>query len=61
MNSKIFRDAVGLVLMALSLALLFGGVRELRGHDYVASLILIMAGFGLTRSATELLRPSIGE
>ena len=55
------REVTGVVLVLLALATLFVGVTELRGHDYLACMILAFTGLSLMRAGAELLRPSVGE
>jgi len=43
------------------LATLFHGVSLLRSRDYLACIILVLAGLSLMRAGVTLLRPSIGE
>lgn len=58
---RLLRDGAGSILVVASLILLFAGVWQLRGHDYVASVLLVLSGLSVLRAATELLRPSLGE
>jgi hypothetical protein len=55
------RDGSGTVLLASALAVLFHAVTRLRGHDYVACILLTTTGLALLRAGVELLRPSLGE
>lgn len=55
------REVIGAVLVLLALVTLFVGVTELRGHDYLACMILMFTGLSLMRAGAELLRPSVGE
>jgi hypothetical protein len=55
------REGSGTVLVLAALAALFYGVVQLRGRDYLACIILVLAGLSLMRAGVELLRPSIGE
>ena len=55
------REGSGTVLVLAALASLFYGVTLLRGRDYLACIILVLAGLSLMRAGVELLRPSIGE
>ncbi len=59
--SRSLRDGSGALLVLSALAVLFFGVVELRGHDYVAAIILVVIGLSLLRGGVELLRPSVGE
>jgi hypothetical protein len=55
------REGSGTVLVLAALAVLFYGVVQLRSRDYLACIILVLAGLSLMRAGVELLRPSIGE
>ena len=55
------RDGTGAVLVLVSLVILFFGVTELRGHDYVAAIVLVVTGLSLLGAGVELLRPTVGE
>jgi hypothetical protein len=55
------RDGFGLLLVVVALSALAFGVRELRGHDYLAALLLLSVGLSVLRAGVELLRPSVGE
>ena len=55
------REVTGVVLVLAALVLLFIGVAELRGHDYLACIILTFTGLSLMRAGAELLRPTVGE
>jgi hypothetical protein len=55
------REVTGVVLVLSALVTLFIGVTELRGHDYLACIILTFTGLSLMRAGAELLRPSVGE
>ena len=59
--SRSLRDGSGALLILCSLGLLFYGVVELRSHDYVAAILLVVTGLSLLRVGAELLRPSVGE
>lgn len=58
---RVVRDGAGGVLVAAALMLLFMGVWQLRAHDYVAAILLLLSGLSVLRAGTELLRPSLGE
>lgn len=47
--------------MLVSLAVLFYAVLQLRSHDYVAAILLVITGLSLLRAGAELLRPTVGE
>jgi hypothetical protein len=55
------RAGSGTLLVIAALATLFHGVTSLRGRDYLACIILVLAGLSLMRAGVTLLRPSIGE
>lgn len=55
------RAGSGTLLVLAALATLFYGVSQLRARDYLACLILVLAGLSLMRAGVSLLRPSIGE
>jgi len=55
------REAAGSVLLACSLAIVFVGVQELRGRDYLAAIVLVMTGISLLKAGVELLRPAVSE
>jgi len=55
------RDGAGALLLALALFVLFQSVTSLRGHDYLACLVLTVTGLALLRAGVELLRPTLGE
>ena len=55
------RAGSGTLLVIAALATLFYGVSLLRGRDYLACIILVLAGLSLMRAGVTLLRPSIGE
>lgn len=58
---RVLRDGSGAVLILLSLGALFGGVVQLREHDYVAAALLLATGLAVLRAGAELLRPTLGE
>jgi hypothetical protein len=58
---RVLRDGSGALLLVAALAALFRAVTQLRGHDYLASLVLAAIGLSLLRAGVELLRPSVGE
>ena len=55
------RDGSGALLLLGALALLFYAVVLLRGRDYLACIILVLAGLSMMRAGVELLGPSTGE
>lgn len=55
------RDGSGVLLIGAALAVLFWGVLQLREHDYVAAILLVITGLSVLRAAVELLRPTLGE
>ena len=58
---SVLRDGTGALLVLGSVGVLAYGIAELRTHDYVASILLILTGLSLLRAGVELLRPTIGE
>lgn len=58
---RTLRDGAGTLLIGAALAILFWGVVLLRGHDYVASMLLVVAGLSMLRAGAEVLRPTLGE
>lgn len=58
---RILRDISGAVLVLASLGVLFYAVSELRGHDYVSAVVLVVTGLSLLGAGVELLRASMGE
>ena len=59
--SRTLRDGTGALLVLSALVTLSLGIVELRGHDYVAALLLSVTGIALVRAGVELLRPTVGE
>ena len=55
------RDGSGVLLIGAALAVLLWGVLQLREHDYVAAILLVITGLSVLRAAVELLRPTLGE
>lgn len=55
------RDGSGALLIGAAIAVLFWGVLQLRAHDYVAAILLVIAGLAVLRAGVELLRPTLGE
>lgn len=58
---RTFRDGSGLLLVLAALGVLYHSLNQLRGHDYVAAILLVVTGLSLLRAGVELLRPSVGE
>ena len=58
---RTLRDGTGAVLALTALGVLFYGIVQLRAHDYVAAILLVVTGLSLLRAGTELLRASVGE
>lgn len=56
-----WKDVVGLVLVVLALVGLGFGVREVTVRDYVAAVLLLVAGASVLRVGVDLLRPTVGE
>lgn len=59
--ARVFRDGTGVLLVLCALAVLFHAVVQLGAADYLASIILVLAGLSLMRAGVELLRLSVGE
>lgn len=59
--SRTVRDGAGALFVVAALVTLFLAVVELRGHDYVAAVLLCITGIALVRGGVELLRPTVGE
>ena len=59
--SRTLRDGAGALLVLSALVTLFFAVLELRGHDYVAAVLLTVTGIALVRGGVELLRATVGE
>ena len=55
------RETAGILLLLCALAILFYGIVQLRGHDYLACIILVLTGLSLMKAGVELIRASIGE
>lgn len=55
------RDGSGGILVLVSLTVLFYAVGQLRDHDYVAAIVLVVMGLAILGAGVELLRPSVGE
>lgn len=55
------RDGSGALLIGAAIVILFWGVRELRAHDYVAAILLVITGLSVLRAGADLLRPTLGE
>ena len=53
--------AIGAMLLLIALGVLFYAIVQLRTHDYVAAILLVVTGLSLLRAGTELLRPTVGE
>lgn len=58
---RVVRDGSGGLLVLAALGVLFYGVVELRAHDYVSAIILVVTGLCVLGAGVELLRPSVGE
>jgi hypothetical protein len=58
---RVLRDGSGATLLVGAIGLLFWAVVQLREHDYVAAVLLIVAGLSVLRAGVELLRPTLGE
>lgn len=58
---RLLRDGSGALLVVTSLAVLFYAVLQLRSHDYVAAILLVITGLSLLRAGVELLRSTVGE
>jgi hypothetical protein len=55
------REGAGALLVLAALAACFYGVLQLRAHDYVSAIVIVVVGLSLLGAGTELLRPSVGE
>jgi hypothetical protein len=58
---RVLRDGSGALLVLAALAVLGYGIFELRRHDYVSAIVLVVTGLSLLGAGVELLRPTIGE
>lgn len=58
---RLVRESLGVLLVLLALAVLFWSVVELRGHDYVSAIVLVMVGLGVLGAGLEMVRPTMGE
>lgn len=54
------RDISATVLIVAAVALLLLAVTELRARDYVASLVLVLAGLAVMRGGVDLMGPPRG-
>jgi hypothetical protein len=61
MMGRMLRNGSGTLLVVAALAVLFYGIAQLRAHDYVSAIILVVTGLCLIGAGVELLRPSAGE
>jgi len=59
--TRALRDGSGIALLLLAMGVLAYGVVQLREHDYVAAVLLVVTGLSLLRAGAELLRPTVGE
>ena len=55
------KDGAGYLLLVVALTVLVLGVNAVRGHDYVAAVLILGTGLAVLRASVTLLRPSIGE
>lgn len=55
------REGTGALLVLAALAACGYGVLQLRAHDYVSGIVVVVIGLALLGAGTELLRPSVGE
>lgn len=55
------KDGAGYLLLVVALTVLVLGVNAVRGHDYVAALLILGTGIAVLRASVTLLRTSIGE
>ena len=55
------REGGGALLLVAALVVLYHGVAQLRGRDYLACCVLVLTGLSLVKASVEMLRPSIGE
>ncbi|AKF07888.1 hypothetical protein [Sandaracinus amylolyticus] len=58
---RTLRDGSGALLVGVAMAALFFGVVQLRAHDYVAAVLLVIVALSVLRAGVELLRPTLGE
>lgn len=58
---RVLRDGSGLIMVLASMGVLYHGIVQLRVHDYIAAILLVVTGLSLLRAGVELLRPSVGE
>lgn len=58
---RVLRDGSGALLLGAAMAALFYGVVQLRGHDYISAVLLLITGLSVLRAGVDLLRPSLGE
>ena len=58
---RTLRDGSGALLVGVAMAALFFGVVQLREHDYVAAVLLVIVALSVLRAGVELLRPTLGE
>lgn len=57
----VVRDGTGALLVGVAIAALFWAIVQLRAHDYLAAVLLIVTGLSVMRAGVELLRPTLGE
>ncbi len=55
------REGTGALLVLAAVAACGYGVLQLRAHDYVSAIVVVVIGLALLGAGTELLRPSVGE
>ena len=55
------KDGAGYALLVIALAVLLLGVNAVRGHDYVAAILILGTGLAVLRASVTMLRPSVGE
>jgi hypothetical protein len=60
-GGSVWKDGVGYGLLVVALTALLLGVDSVRGHDYVAAVLILGTGLAVLRAAVTMLRPSIGE
>ena len=56
-----WKDVLGLLLVAGALGGLGFGVAQVSARDYVAAALLLFAGVSTLRAGVGLLRPTVGE
>ena len=55
------KDGAAYALLVVALSVLGLGVNAVRGHDYVAAILILGTGLAVLRASVTMLRPSVGE